>query len=354
MKTIILTGAGGSAGANFLDALKQSDFAADIAVVGVDLSSFRLANVDGLGARYIVPRVSSADYGPALNRLIERHNVDLIHPQPDPEVAAIAFIRAYLKTKVFLPQTATITTCQDKGLCLDKLDAAGVPVGFSSITYDERTVRQAARIAISRSGQAWVRARRGAGSRAALPAQTADEAFLWIQHWVRRGSLFSDFLVAEFLTGSEFGWTSLWKDGKLIVSATRQRLEYLFGYLTPSGQTSSPALAKTVHRRDVNEIAERAVSTIDPFATGVFCVDLKEDIDGRPCVTEINAGRFFTTTNFFAHAGLNFPELYLRLAFGLPMPTLPKYNAVRQDLYWVRTMDVGWRLFDRPPDIPHA
>ena len=72
---------------------------------------------------------------------------------------------------------------------------------------------------------------------------------------------------------------------------------------------------RTVHREDVNELASRAVTAVDPEATGVFCVDLKEDEGGR-LVTEINAGRFFTTSNFLAEAGANMPYSYVRLALG--------------------------------------
>ena len=55
---------------------------------------------------------------------------------------------------------------------------------------------------------------------------------------------------------------------------------------------------------------------MDDRATGVFCVDLKEDEAGRPLVTEINAGRFFTTSNFLAEAGANMPYSYVELALG--------------------------------------
>ncbi len=36
--------------------------------------------------------------------------------------------------------------------------------------------------------------------------------------------------------------------------------------------------------------------------------------------TEINIGRFFTTIHFFTQAGLNMPEIFMKLAFGEPVP----------------------------------
>ena len=94
----------------------------------------------------------------------------------------------------------------------------------------------------------------------------------------------------------------------------------------------------------MNELASRAVRAVDPKATGVFCVDLKEDEQGRPLVTEINAGRFFTTSNFFAEAGANMPYEYIRLAYGKDVQGLARYDAVEEDLYWVRMIDMGYKL----------
>ena len=60
----------------------------------------------------------------------------------------------------------------------------------------------------------------------------------------------------------EFAWQSLWYNGELVTSQARERLEYIFGNLTPSGQTSSPSVAKTVNRDDVNEAGKNAVLAV--------------------------------------------------------------------------------------------
>jgi carbamoyl-phosphate synthase large subunit len=152
----------------------------------------------------------------------------------------------------------------------------------------------------------------------------------------------SDFMISEFLPGREFAFQSLWRDGSLVVSQTRERVEYLFGALVPSGQTSTPSVARTVQRPDVVAIASDAVRAIDGRANGVFCADLKGDAAGRPRVTEINAGRFFTTSNFFATAGLNMPYDYLRFARGEAVSE--RIEPLEEGLYWVRMVDMGYRL----------
>lgn len=72
---------------------------------------------------------------------------------------------------------------------------------------------------------------------------------------------------------------------------------------------------------------------------------MKESADGVPKVTEINVGRFFTTSNFFAHAGLNMPAMYVEYAIdGKTTFTPPKLNPLEDDLYWVRMIDMGYKL----------
>ena len=116
-------------------------------------------------------------------------------------------------------------------------------------------------------------------------------------------------MVSEMLPGREFAYQSVWQDGQLVAGQARERVEYLYGHLTPSGQTSTPVgrangrRARGRRRRDPRDPRAR------PRPCGAYCVDIKESASGIPNVTEINAGRFFTTSNFFAAAGLNMPDM---------------------------------------------
>jgi carbamoyl-phosphate synthase large subunit len=186
----------------------------------------------------------------------------------------------------------------------------------------------------------WLRASKGAGSLAALPVSEFAQAYYWIEYWKTRGLDWDDFIISDLLPGKEYAWQSLWKDGELITSAGRERIEYLFGSRMPSGQSSSPTVAKSVHNDDVNTVGRMAVKALDPKASGIFCVDMKEDERGMPNVTEINAGRFFTTSLFFTTADCNMPDMYVSLGIGEQLSPKPnKYNAVRKDLYWIRQID---------------
>jgi carbamoyl-phosphate synthase large subunit len=342
VRRILVTGAGGAAAANFVHSLRLAT--EPFYVVGTDTSKYHieLAPVD---ARYLLPRADDGGYLDALNTLVERERVELVHPQPEQEVRLLAQERERVAARTFLPSADAVMLCQDKAAFAARMADAGLPTPQFAPVESEESLHEATASILERRGQAWVRAIRGAGARASLPVTTAEQAVSWARYWVeKRGLSIQDFMVSEFLPGREFAFQSVWQGGRIVTSAARERLEYVFGHLMPSGQSSSPSVARTVRRDDVNELATRAVLAVDPDASGVFCVDLKEDEDGRPLVTEINAGRFFTTSNFLAEAGANMPYTYVRLAYGEEVDGLPPYDAVEEGLYWVRMVDMGYKL----------
>lgn len=342
MRRILVTGAGGPAAANFVRCLRLAP--EPFHVVGTDASEFHLELAD-VDARYLLPRSDDLRYLDELNEVVEAEGVELVHPQPDSEVRVLSEHRAGLRAATFLPEHDAVVLCQDKAACSERIAEAGLPVPRFAAVASEDDLRAATAMILAGHEKAWVRATRGAGARASLPVESAAQAAAWARWWVEaKGLAWEDFMVTQFLPGRELAFQSVWLDGEVVTSAVRERLEYVFGDLTPSGQTSSPSVARTVRRPDVNELAAAAVRAVAPGASGVFCVDLKEDEDGRPLVTEINAGRFFTTSNFLAEAGANMPYEYVRLALGGTPNGLPRFDAVEEGLYWVRLMDMGFKL----------
>lgn len=342
MRRILVTGAGGSAASNFIDSLRLAT--ERFYLVGTDVGPYHLELAD-VDARYLLPPVDDPAYLSALNAVIEAEEVEFVHAQPDPEVLFLARRRAEVGARILLPDTKTLETCQDKLRFARSIQAAGLPVPEFAGVDSENTLREGTERILDRHAKVWVRATRGAGARASLPVTNSEQAVQWVRYWIDvKGFDWDDFMVTEFLPGREFAFQSLWREGELLTSQARERLQYLFGHLVPSGQTSTPSVARTVHRSDVNELASDAIRALDAGATGVFCADLKEDADGRPLLTEINAGRFFTTSNFLARAGLNMPHLYVKLAYGDELPELRVTDAVEDGLYWVRMIDMGFKL----------
>jgi hypothetical protein len=342
MINILVLGAGGAAGINFIDSLKMTN---DYEIVGCDINKWHLTLISNRFniKTYLVPDFKNSisremDKVNFYNDVIFENKIDFIHAQPDVEVEFMARNRDTLNSNMFIPSDLTIEKCRDKYWTSDILS------GMSPMAYlvDEDRINDQIKTIQSKSGnrRVWLRAIKGAGSRAALPVHSSRQALDWMHYWFKTKRLESyDFMLSEFLPGKEFAFQSIWQDGELITSMARERVEYLMGNLFPSGQSSSPSVARSVHNDSVNAIATEAILRVDDKASGIFCVDMKENKFGTPMVTEINAGRFFTTSNFFATYGSNMPDTYIKMGLGFDTPNLPQYNAIEPGIMWVRGVD---------------
>ena len=342
MKRILIIGCGGSAGYNFVRSLKMSE--EEFVTIGTDINRehLELSNCD---IKYLVPKNTNKKYIDIINKIIAVEKIDFMHIQPDVEVAFWSKNRDRINTKFELPTENAIELCHNKMEFNTLLSENKIPVPESYQFNNKLDIKRAFEKLIRNHEKIWVRAIRGAGSKASLPIKNLEHAEMWIDYWNKnKNTTYSDFMLSEFLPGKEYAFQSIWKDGELITSQARERQEYVFGNLMPSGQSSSPAVAETVHNKLVNKIATDAIRLVDKNATGIFCVDLKENNKGIPSVTEINIGRFFTTNDFFSEAGCNMPLYYLKLAFGEKIPALKKYNALPIKLSWIRIIDMGKKL----------
>ena len=343
---ILVTGAGGAPGANFIGSLrmvKEQKFY----IVGTDINKYHLELSSELDQKYLTLPVDDPGYLNLLNRIIEKEKIDFVHCQPEQEVAFLSANSKKLKAKTLFPKPEVLEIMNNKDRLNSTLAKQGISVPKAYHLTDRKSLEVALEMLLKTNPKVWLRATRGAGGRASLPVNTMKQADGWIDYWTsQKGLGYNDFMVSEFLPGREFAFQSIWYQGELITSMARERVEYLFGNLFPSGQSSSPSIAKTVHRDDINEIATKAILAADPKATGIFCADLKENSQGEPCIMEINAGRFFTTSNNFSQAGLNMPYYYVLLGLGRSdeIPKVPKYNGIPAGWYWIRLMDMGSML----------
>ncbi len=347
---VMLTGAGGPAGWNTLKSWRIAP--EKIYAVATDCNLYHLELIDEEADKwYLVPKCTELNYIDILNEIIEREDIYLVQPQPDIEVRVISENREKINASVFLPSRHAIRIAQDKEKTAEVLRKKGVPIA-RTIKIRRNHVEEDIKKAFEEFGSPiWIRATRGAGGRGSTPAYNVETALHWIKYWWSRGVNW-EFIAQEYLPGRNLAWMSVWKDGELVVSQARERLEYIYPHLSPSGITGTPAVARTIHDDKVNEIATEAVLAIDPNPNGVYSVDLKENKDGVPCVTEINAGRFFTTSYFFSYAGMklgiwyaNMPYVLVKLAYKESIPrNIPKYNILPAGLYWIRHIDTGQHL----------
>lgn len=345
MRKILVTGAGGPAGINFVSSIRIAP--ERILVVGTEANQYltHLAPTDSI---HVIPRASGTGYIDKLNEVISEEHVEFVHPQPDVEVSAVSENREKVKAAVFLPSKKTVRTCQDKLESARIWEKNSIPTAKAIPLQKESDVSKAFE---TLGNPIWIRARQGAGGKGSTPAYNKATATSWINYWKARGVSWQ-FIAQTHLPGRNIGFHSLWKDGELVTSMARERIEYIYPYLAPSGITGTPTVQRTIHDERINRISTEAILSIDPNFNGIACLDLKEDKDGLPCVTEINAGRMFTTSFFLSYASKticgnyygNFPYLYMMVAFKERIPNIPKYNVLPKDIYWIRHIDAPAKL----------
>jgi carbamoyl-phosphate synthase large subunit len=232
-------------------------------------------------ANYLVLAPHHPQFARALRYVVEHGEIDVIIPTTDDDVQRVAGVRNKLPCRVFLPRTETITLCQDKFAAIQRLRERKVaaPATCAVTALDDID----AIFATLPGPRLWCRARRGAGSVAAIPVTSPAQARAWIEYWEQmRGVPRTAFTLSEFLPGRDFACQTLWRGGVPILAKTTERLSYFGGGNTPSGTSSIGGLHKTVNVPDVVETSLAAVRAVDRRASGAFSVDLKEDATGRP------------------------------------------------------------------------
>lgn len=341
-KRLLIAGAGSGASNNLIRSLRAGD--PSVVVIGCHDDQFVLKN-SAAERNYVLPPAGRPGWLPALRRVVAAERVDLILPTSDRDVAAFSRARAHLRERLFLPAASVIRTCADKYLLTSRLRAKGIP---APATYPVRGLGQLDAIfrRLGRRGRAWCRVRTGAGALGAIPVNGPAQARAWIAYWRdMRDVPVTSFTLSEYLPGRDFGCQSVWKAGRVVLIKTYERLSYLGSGNQPALVSSVAALAKTVFDRRVVDTCIRAVRALDPRASGVFSADLKEDVSGVPCLTEINAGRFSSATNIFDLTGKqNMAAVYVRLALNEPVEVPDEYEAA-ENWYMLRDIDTPPRLF---------
>ncbi|MBI1735642.1 MAG: hypothetical protein HYR51_10740 [Candidatus Rokubacteria bacterium] len=339
---VLVLGAGSAAAENLARALRDAEPA--IVLLGANDDRFVLKH-SSADARYLVPAAGAPDFVRCVAALARAERVDLVIPTTDHHVLALSAGRRALSGRVFLPAHAAIARCRDKYALTIALRRRGLP---APLTYPVPRVDAIARTfaRFGRRRRLWCRPRTGTCARGGAAVATAEEATRWIRLWETMQAVpASSFTLSEYLPGREILCQSVWQRGRLVLANTFERVSYFGVDNIPSGVTSLSSLAKTVVEPAVVDLCRRAIRVIAPAASGAFSVDVKEDGEGRPHVTEINAGRFFMAMTAFDRVLKHgIVRTYLRLALGEPVELTDEYDTV-DGYYMVRDLDVTPGIF---------
>ena len=352
---VLVTGAGGSIG---IDVCRSLSDTAGVELIGAEANPWG-ARLARRFCAHVVPLPRADQVAPeAFRRALERHvkrlGVDFLWVNPDPELQAVARCGWRPPCAHALPGARMLPICLDKEATGRQLQAAqlapdtrALRVGLSARADGPGTetpptdVALLARSLLPQVERAfahlgvplWVRPGSGAGGIGSLRADHPQEAAFWIALWSARRAA-TDWVLQEYLPGRNFNCTLLYARGTLCAWAAMERLGYFLAEAAPSGITGQVKLCRTVAEEQVLQAARRAVELLDPRPHGVYSVDLREDVQGCPRVTEINprlAGRPW----LYTQAGCNLPELALRWL--TPPPAEPPEA--------VRSPRPGWTLY---------
>ncbi|MGY5146782.1 MAG: hypothetical protein ACW9W4_02120 [Candidatus Nitrosopumilus sp. bin_7KS] len=349
MKRILVTGSGGIGGVNFVRALKL--FPEKFFIVGTDFNQYYLQFAE-LDERIISPKHSDESFIPFLNQLIEKHKIDFLHPQPSSEALVVSQNLEKITTSTLLPPPNIIST--------DKLETQKILSKSGIFVAKTKTIENYDVISNSFEelgiGPHWIRAKSGAGGNLSLLCNNSSEVEYWMKLWILRGKAdFSDFMLQQYLPGRNIAWDSFWYDGKLVSSFTRERLEYPLKHISPSGITGTPTVSKIIVDESVNKIGEKSVKSVDAKPHGNYAVDLKEDSNGNWHVTEIDSGKFHTTTPLWGFISTKFlkqdpiynlPYLYTMLGLGeISDPGFIGNDIYPDGLHILRHIDCGTWIY---------
>ena len=337
-RTLLVTSAGTGASNNLIRSLKAGDPSAH--VVGCHSDRFILKK--SLADRnYLIPR----SMYPEIADVVAAERVDLVIPSSDADVRTISDLRAKLPCRTFLPQTHVIEMCQDKYDLTLFLRARELGAPLTYPVTDLNSIDDLFQ-KLAPPDRVWCRIRTGAGSMGAIPVERPEQARSWIAYWQEtRGVPATSFTLSEYLPGRDFSLQSLWRDGTCVLGKMSERLAYFVMGNSPSGVSSTPALAKTVFEPRVVKLCHDAIRALDDRASGIFCFDLKENGGGAACITEINAGRFAMITNIYDLTGRhNMASTYVRLALDVPVD-IPNPHDFEEDCYLVRDLDTTPSIF---------
>ncbi|MEL6343082.1 MAG: ATP-grasp domain-containing protein [Myxococcota bacterium] len=319
---VLVTGAGGAAAVSFLRAVQGPGircFAVDIDPLAAGLYLVEETN------RSLIPRGDDPAMVGALLALCERHQIDILVPTVDTELAPIAAQREAFEARgvrVMLSGLDALQVCADKWMLMN-VAAAYVPIPETVLLDADFAVDDCELPVIAKP-------RRGAGGRGVRRIAGRED-------WAglpRDGS----YIVQRYLPGDEYSVDVLCdaKGTSVLAAVPRARMKVDSG-VAVAGRTLHDVTLESTSRMLAAHLGLRYVINIQ----------WKRDPDGVPRLLEINP-RFPGTMPLTIAAGVDMPNLALQLIQGQEFSGPLPFRDVAVVRHWdERIIDVG--AFERVP-----
>lgn len=347
---ILISGCCGVVSRAIARSIRMSGHYSGALIIGVDVGNYWYGLHEPLFERiYRVSDVDSdAGYDIQLRDICKKEAIDLAIITPEKEV--LFWTKEDLGVPVTLPPAQFAAIASDKRRLYELLAPTGL-VPRHAIHTRQDLLDPAATPVIEMEYPLWIRDI-SVGSDSGKGALRAD-GIEDIRAWVQLNGKIGTFMLSEFLPGRNFACCLLFDEDRLLKTCGYERLEYYMGPVAPSGVTGNISRGRLVYDERVLAAAEAAVREIargtGETLQGLLTVDLREDSDGVPRVTEINI-RHTAPASAYAAGGCNMVEAHIHhtlgrldLIDGTPA-AFPEGNYILRDIdgrpLWVRDLEL--------------
>lgn len=303
--------------------------------MGTDCDKYNIHRAE-VDKAYLCPRANNPEYIPFIRHIIKKEKIEFLHSQPEIEAFIIGKHRNEIRAsgcRLFMPAQNTIELLRDKEKSYATWKTAGIRVPENILIHNVDDLKRAYE---TFGDDIWIRETIGAAGKGSLSRPTFEMALAHIN----ARSIWGKTLAAKHLTEDTVTWQSIWNKGKLVVAQGRKRLYWAFGNRSQSGVTGLTGTGVTISDPKLDDLAIQCITAAEKEPNGIFSVDFTFDEEGIPNPTEINIAKFFTTHHFITRAGCNMPEILVQLAFGEYDGPYNVLNPCKEDMHWVRGIDV--------------
>ena len=310
MYKILVTGVGGPTPRSFVRSIKWfgGDLSGQFEFIGVDCNplAYGLYEQSLFSKSFVVPRADCNKYWETMNQIIADNEIDGAIILPEVEViewAKNAGQQLIKKIKLHLPEHKLAIELVNKHKLHDLLQGTSYIPKYSSLNpanYSYSDVR-------NKVGEVfWVRSTEGSSGLGSLKIENEKA----LEQWIAINPGVSEFIASEFLPGRNMACKLLYFNGRLLRTASAERVNYIMAKVAPSGITGNTSFGRLLNEPGLVDISIRAIEKIaaglSSKLNGIFTVDYKEDALGVPKITEINI-RHVAFNSSIAAGGANLP-----------------------------------------------
>ncbi|MCR9289876.1 MAG: hypothetical protein NXI23_21080 [Bacteroidetes bacterium] len=311
---ILITGTGGPTPRSFARSLKKLGKYKDYCLFGTDINKYAIGlyQNDLFDKSFITPRSSEEGYWTAMEEIITSHNIQIAVITPEPEIYEWGKRKAekILPCKALVPSAIAAGAMIDKAVLTKTLSSSGLVPESIDFRHEESNLRT--KLEERLVYPFWVRSAMGTSGLGSFKIHDFNDLIKWmsINQEVKK------FLASDYLPGRNLACKLLYFEGQLIRAAVGERVNYMMAKVAPSGVTGNTSFGRLLNDPEVFKVSKKAIELVfDQVGTerhGYFTVDLKEDHQGNPLVTEINI-RPIGFNSTFASGGANIAEDVIRL-----------------------------------------